>query len=137
MVDIRLRYGSNPHQEFARLLPPSDVSPLRVLNGEASYINILDALTGWQLVRELADVTGKPAAASFKHVSPAGAAVAGPIPADFAQSQFLSKPPTDPVAQAYVRARGGDRMSSFGDAVAISHPVTEELALILRRRSRI
>ena len=131
-LDISLRYGCNPHQKFARLVQPSDRTPLRVLNGEASYINILDALTGWQLVRELAEVTGKAAAASFKHVSPAGAAVADPISEDFARAQFLSEPTNDPVTQAYVRARGADRMSSFGDACAVSHPVTVELATILK-----
>jgi AICAR transformylase/IMP cyclohydrolase PurH len=104
-----------------------------VLNGEASYINILDALTGWQLVRELAAVTGKVAAASYKHVSPAGAAVAGPISEAFARSQMLDAPPTDPAARAYVRARGADRVSSFGDAVAVSHPVSIELAAILKK----
>jgi AICAR transformylase/IMP cyclohydrolase PurH len=130
--EISLRYGCNPHQQFARLVQPSGRAPLRVLNGEASYINLLDALTGWQLVRELAGVTGKAAAASFKHVSPAGAAVAGPISEAFARSQFLGEPPHDPVTRAYVRARGADRMSSFGDACAVSHPVTAELAAVLK-----
>ena len=130
--EIPLRYGCNPHQQSARLLQPGSRTPLRVLNGEPSYINVLDALTGWQLVRELAEVTGKAAAASFKHVSPAGAAVAGRISEDFARSQFLGQPPHDPVTQAYVRARGADRMSSFGDACAVSHPVTAELAAVLK-----
>lgn len=85
-MEIPLRYGCNPHQAFARLVQPGGRAPLRVLNGEPSYINVLDALTAWQLVRELAEATGKAAAASFKHVSPAGAAVAGPIPEDFARS---------------------------------------------------
>ena len=131
-MEIPLRYGCNPHQGHARLLSHAAL-PLRVLNGEPGYINILDALTGWQLVRELAAATGKPAAASYKHVSPAGAAVAGPIPDAFARSLFLDGPPVDPVAQAYVRARGADRVSSFGDAAAVSHPVTLELATILQR----
>jgi phosphoribosylaminoimidazolecarboxamide formyltransferase / IMP cyclohydrolase len=130
--EIPLRYGCNPHQQPARLVQPGGRAPLRVLNGEASYINVLDALTGWQLVRELAEVTGKAAAASFKHVSPAGAAVAGPVSDAFARSQFLSEPPRDPVTQAYVRARGADRMSSFGDACAVSQTVTAELAAVLK-----
>jgi len=102
------------------------------LNGEPSYINILDALTGWQLVRELAATTGKTAAASYKHVSPAGAALAAPIDAAFARSQWLEGTPTDPATQAYVMARGADRVSSFGDAVAVSAPVTVELARYLK-----
>lgn len=114
------------------MLLPGDAAPLRVLNGEPSYINLLDALTGWQLVRELARATGKAAAASYKHVSPAGAAVAAPVSEAFARAQFLAGPPADPVSQAYVRARGADRMSSFGDAVAVSGTVTLELATILK-----
>ncbi len=106
--------------------------PLKVLNGEPSYINVLDALTGWQLVRELAAATGKTAAASYKHVSPAGAALAAPIDAAFARSQWLKDSPEDPATQAYVRARGADRVSSFGDAVAVSAPVTVELARYLK-----
>jgi AICAR transformylase/IMP cyclohydrolase PurH len=102
------------------------------LNGEPSYINVLDALTGWQLVRDLAAVTRKPAAASYKHASPAGAAVAAPISEAFARSQWIENSPTDAVAQAYVRARGADRVSSFGDAAAVSHAVTFELAWHLK-----
>jgi len=109
-----------------------DRLPLTVVNGSPGYINILDALTAWQLVRELNAVTGKQAAASFKHVSPAGAAVAGPITDAFAQSQFLARPPESSVASAYVRARGADRMSSFGDAAAVSGRVNLELAEVLR-----
>lgn len=133
MGSLKLRYGCNPHQPHAALKWPEGSSPLSVLNGEASYINILDALSAWQLVRELRAVTKKTAAASFKHVSPAGAALEGPVSEEFAASQFLDHPPESPVAQAYVRARGADRMSSFGDAVAVSGPVTLELANILRR----
>lgn len=131
-LEIPLRYGCNPHQQSARLSFPGGSAPLRVLNGEPGYINVLDALTGWQLVRELARVTGKAAAASYKHVSPAGAAVAAPVSDAFARAQFLAAPPEDAVSRAYVRARGADRMSSFGDAVAISGTVTRELAEILR-----
>ena len=133
MSTLELRYGANPHQGQARLrLPESDV-PVRVLNGAASYINILDALTAWPLVRELSSVTGKAAAASFKHLSPAGAAVDGPVSDAFVRSQYLDRAPESAVARAYVRARGADRMSSFGDAVAVSETVGVELAQILRR----
>jgi AICAR transformylase/IMP cyclohydrolase PurH len=132
-MDIPLRYGCNPHQGLARVVQQGGSAPLRVVNGEASYINILDALTGWQLVRELSAATGKLAAASYKHVSPAGAAVAGPVSEAFARSQMLEGPPSDPGALAYVRARGADRVSSFGDAVAVSHPVSVELATIVKK----
>jgi AICAR transformylase/IMP cyclohydrolase PurH len=133
VTDIPLRYGCNPDQGAARVILREGLRPpLRVLNGEPSYINILDALTGWQLVRELSAVTGKAAAASYKHASPAGAAVAGAISMDFARSQWLDTPPTDEVTQAYARARGADRVSSFGDAAAVSHPVTVELARLLK-----
>ncbi|HEX7050042.1 MAG TPA: phosphoribosylaminoimidazolecarboxamide formyltransferase [Longimicrobiales bacterium] len=132
-MEIPLRYGCNPHQGAARIVVSGETSPLEVRNGEPSYINILDALTAWQLVRELSAATGKVAAASYKHVSPAGAAVAGPVSEEFARSQMLDHVPTEPTAQAYVRARGADRVSSFGDAVAVSHPVGPELAAILKR----
>lgn len=131
-MNIPLRYGNNPYQRPARLIQPEEHPPLCILNGEPSYINILDALAGWQLVHELSWTTGKAAAASFKHLSPAGAAVAGPVSHNFVRSQFLTELPKDPVSQAYIRARGADRMSSFGDAVAVSETVTAELALILR-----
>lgn len=130
--DIRLRYGTNPHQGSARVVQPSS-EPLRVLAGEPSYINILDALTGWQLVRETARETGKVAAASYKHVSPAGAAVAGEVSDELARAWFLDESPGTPDAQAYVRARGADRVSSFGDAAAVSTRVGVELAEILAR----
>ena len=133
MTNIELRYGTNPHQGQARLRLPESDAPLRVLNGAPSYINVLDALTAWPLVRELSSVTGKVAAASFKHLSPAGAAVDGPVSEAFVRSQFLDHPPESAVARAYVRARGADRMSSFGDAVAVSDTVGVELAQILRR----
>jgi AICAR transformylase/IMP cyclohydrolase PurH len=132
-MEIPLRYGLNPHQVPARLVADGDASPLRIMNGEPSYINVLDALTGWQLVRELSAATGKPAAASYKHVSPAGAAVSAPVSADFAHAQFLDAPPGEVLAQAYVRARGADRVSSFGDAAAVSRTVGIELATILKR----
>ncbi len=132
MSQLDLRYGCNPHQGRARVVLPGSDAPLRVLNGAPSYINILDALTAWPLVRELDHVTGKAAAASFKHLSPAGAAVEGPVSKDFARAQFLEHAPSSAVARAYVRARGSDRMSSFGDAAAVSRNVDVELAGILK-----
>jgi phosphoribosylaminoimidazolecarboxamide formyltransferase/IMP cyclohydrolase len=133
MADLELRYGANPHQGHARLRLPDGQSPLRVLNGAPGYINVLDALTAWPLVRELHSVTGKVAAASFKHLSPAGAAIDGLVSDSFVRSQFLDHLPESPVARAYIRARGADRMSSFGDAVAVSGTVGVELAQILLR----
>lgn len=132
-MEISLRYGTNPHQKNARVLAAQGAMPLKVLNGAPSYINILDALLGWQLVRELKAATGLPAAASFKHTSPAGAAVAKALTPEFRRSQFLGEEPLSPAATAYVRARGGDRMSSFGDAAAISDPVDVSLATVLSR----
>ncbi|MEE9149484.1 MAG: phosphoribosylaminoimidazolecarboxamide formyltransferase [Candidatus Tectomicrobia bacterium] len=131
-VQIDLRYGCNPHQTPARLILP-DPSPVAILQGAPGYINVLDALGAWQLVRELHQATGQPAAASFKHTSPAGAALARPLSEAFKQAQMLPQDALSPVANAYVRARGGDRMSSFGDAVAVSEPVDVSLARVLRR----
>ena len=125
-----LKYGVNPHQRKAFI---SNVSEeMRVLNGAPGYINFLDALTAWQLVMELAGSTGKPSAASFKHVSPAGAAVAAPLSQEFVNTQFLHSGDLSPIATAYARARGGDRMCSFGDALAVSEKVDESLALLLK-----
>jgi AICAR transformylase/IMP cyclohydrolase PurH len=115
------------------MILPAEDSPVRVVNGNPGYINALDALGAWQLVRELKQATGKASAASFKHTSPAGAAVARPLSEAFRRSQFLPEGDLSDVAQAYVRARGGDRMSSFGDAAAVSEPVDTDLARILRR----
>jgi phosphoribosylaminoimidazolecarboxamide formyltransferase/IMP cyclohydrolase len=130
---LELRYGCNPHQKPARLTFDPDPAPLRVLNGAPGYINVLDALGAWQLVRELRGATGLPSAASFKHVSPAGAAVARPLTESFCRSQMLVGADLSPVATAYARARGGDRMSSFGDAVAVSETVDLSLARLLQR----
>jgi len=131
-MKIELKYGCNPHQAPAQVAVPEE-SHFRVLNGKPSYINILDALGAWQLARELKAATGKAAAASFKHTSPAGAAVVGPISDSYRASQFLSDDDLSPVATAYVRARGGDRMSSFGDVAAVSDVVDLSLARILKR----
>jgi len=131
-VIIDLKYGCNPHQKPAQMQLP-DPSPLAILNGTPSMINILDALGAWQLARELKLATGLPGAASFKHTSPAGAAIARPLDEAFLASQFLSKEDLSPAAQAYVRARGGDRMCSFGDVAAVSEIVDESLARVLKR----
>jgi phosphoribosylaminoimidazolecarboxamide formyltransferase/IMP cyclohydrolase len=132
-MKIELRYGCNPHQRPASLVFPATSAPLQVLNGAPGYINVLDALGAWQLVRELRQATGKPSAASFKHTSPAGAAVAQPLDEAFRRSQMLPDEPLSPVATAYARARGGDRMSSFGDAIAVSDEVDASLAQLIRR----
>jgi len=133
-MEISLKYGANPHQVPASLTLP-DPPPFRILNGDPSYINILDALGAWQLVRELGQVTGKVAAASFKHTSPAGAALEGPVSDVFRRSQFLGKADWSAVASAYLRARAGDRMSAFGDAAALSATVDVSLAEVLRREA--
>jgi phosphoribosylaminoimidazolecarboxamide formyltransferase / IMP cyclohydrolase len=129
-MDIALKYGCNPHQTPAGVTVPGDAG-FQVLSGRPGYINFLDALGSWQLVRELKAATGKPAAASFKHVSPAGAAVAGELSATYRASQFLPDDDYSPVATAYARARGGDRMCSFGDVAAVSDVVDLSLARLL------
>lgn len=129
-MEIELKYGCNPHQKPAGVVVP-DGSGFTVHSGRPGYINFLDALGSWQLVRELRAATGKPAAASFKHVSPAGAAVAGELPETYRASQFLSDTDYSPVATAYARARGGDRMCSFGDVAAVSDVVDLSLARLL------
>ena len=128
---ITLRYGANPHQTEASVELPNP-SPLKILNGVPGFINMLDALTSWQLVRELKEATGTASAASYKHVSPAGAAIAKPIDEAFKESQFLKTTDFSEVASAYVRARGGDRLCSFGDALAVSDVVDVSLAQFLK-----
>lgn len=128
---IPLKYGANPHQSEAFLELP-EPSPLKILNGTPGYINLLDALTAWQLARELKEATGRAAAASYKHVSPAGAAIARPIDDDFRESQFLKSTDFSEVASAYVRARGGDRLCSFGDVLSVSDTVDVSLANFLK-----
>jgi len=110
-----------------------DSTPLQILNGRPGYINVLDALGAWQLVRELRRSTGLPSAASFKHTSPAGAAVARPLSDTLRQASLLPDLELSPIATAYVRARGGDRVSSYGDAVAVSDAVDLSLARLLQR----
>jgi phosphoribosylaminoimidazolecarboxamide formyltransferase / IMP cyclohydrolase len=127
-----LRYGMNPHQKPARVTMEEGDLPFTVLNGAPGYINLLDALNSWQLVAELQMLLGQPAAASFKHVSPAGAAIATPMSAAERKSCFVDDLELSPLATAYARARGADRMSSFGDWVALSQPCDEVTAQILR-----
>lgn len=133
-TELTLRYGMNPHQAPARVYMESGAAlPFEVLSGAPGYINLLDALNAWQLVSELKAALGLPAAASFKHVSPAGAAVAVPLSAVEAQSCFVDDLELSPIATAYARARGADRMSSFGDFVALSDPCDEPTARIIAR----
>jgi AICAR transformylase/IMP cyclohydrolase PurH len=133
-MNMTLKYGLNPHQHPAKLVLP-DPSPLKILNGQPGYINLLDAFGAYQLARELKAATGVPGAASFKHTSPAGAAIAKPLTETYLTSQFLNKKDLSPVATAYLRARGGDRMSSFGDVAAVSEIVDVPLANVLRRET--
>ncbi|GAA4869495.1 phosphoribosylaminoimidazolecarboxamide formyltransferase [Paenibacillus vulneris] len=129
---LELRYGMNPHQKHAKLYSQGEL-PIKVLNGDPGFINLLDALNGFQLARELRQATGLPAAASFKHVSPAGAAVASPLTDDLKKAYFVEGLELSPLATAYARARGADRMSSFGDAAALSDIVDASTALLLKR----
>ena len=131
--DLSLRYGMNPHQKPARAYVDAAALPFEVRNGSPGYINLLDALNSWQLVRELRAATGLPSAASFKHVSPAGAAVAVPLSDTLASAYFVDDVELSPLATAYARARGADRISSFGDWVAVSDTVDEPTARLLRR----
>lgn len=131
--ELPLRYGVNPHQTPARVYVADGRLPFQVLNGAPGYINLLDALNAWQLVRELKQAVGLPAAASFKHVSPAGAAVSVPLDAALEEAYFVSGIDLSPLAVAYARARGADRVSSYGDSVALSDPVDLSTADLLRR----
>lgn len=131
--ELALRYGCNPHQTPARVYHKRGALPFTVLNGAPGYINLLDALNAWQLVRELRQVLDLPAAASFKHVSPAGAAVAVPLSAPLARACFVADLELSPLATAYARARGADRVSSYGDWIALSDPVDEPTARLIGR----
>jgi phosphoribosylaminoimidazolecarboxamide formyltransferase/IMP cyclohydrolase len=131
--EIILKYGCNPHQKPAKIYTENRTLPFVILNGKPGYINFMDAFNSWQLVKELKIATNLPAAASFKHVSPAGAAVGVPLSDALKKSYFVSDIDLSPVATAYARARGADRMSSFGDWVAISDIVDLPTAQILSR----
>ena len=130
---LPLRYGNNPHQKPAQIFSTDGPLPITVLNGSPGTINLLDALHGWPLVKELKAATGLPAAASFKHVSPAGAAVSVPLTPELAEAYFVEGEELSPLAIAYARARGADRMSSFGDWVALSDVVDVSTAKMISR----
>jgi phosphoribosylaminoimidazolecarboxamide formyltransferase/IMP cyclohydrolase len=130
--ELSLRYGINPHQTPARVFSDGPL-PFTALNGAPGYINLLDALNSWQLVRELRQVLGIPAAASFKHVSPAGAAVGLPLTDSLRSAYFVQTDELSPLASAYARARGADRVCSYGDWAALSDPVDLSTARLLRR----
>lgn len=133
MKELTLKYGCNPHQVPARIYCRTGELPIKVLNGQPGYINLLDALNSWQLVRELALTLKLPAAASFKHVSPAGAAVGIPLSDLLKKIYFVDDLELSPVATAYARARGADRLSSYGDWAAISEVVDMPTAKLLKR----
>ncbi len=130
--EVTLRYGINPHQAPARAYCDGPL-PFEALNGSPGYINLMDGLNAWQLVRELKEALGLPAATSFKHVSPAGAAVAVEMDEATRGAHFVEDLELSPVATAYARARGADRMSSFGDFAAVSDEVDESLATLIAR----
>ena len=133
MKELELKYGCNPNQKPARVYMEQGELPFEVLNGKPGYINLLDAFNSWQLVREVKEATGLPAAASFKHVSPAGAAVAVPLDDTLKKVYFVEGIKLSDIATAYVRARGADRMSSYGDFVALSDECDEQTASFLAR----
>ena len=132
--ELELKYGCNPNQKPSRIyMKDGSELPVKVLSGKPGYINFLDALNSWQLVRELKEATGLPAAASFKHVSPAGAAVGLPLSDIDRQIYFVDdEGPLTPIACAYIRARGADRMSSYGDWAALSDVCDERTALYIK-----
>ena len=135
MKELALKYGCNPNQKPSRIYMEEGELPIEVINGRPGYINFLDAFNSWQLVRELKAATGLPAAASFKHVSPAGAAVGLPLDETLSKIYFVDdlKVELSPIACAYARARGADRMSSYGDFVALSDTCDEATALLIKR----
>ncbi|MBO4730059.1 MAG: phosphoribosylaminoimidazolecarboxamide formyltransferase [Bacteroidaceae bacterium] len=135
MNEIQLKYGCNPNQKPSRIFMQSGELPVTVLNGRPGYINFLDALNSWQLVKELKAATGMPAAASFKHVSPAGAAIGLPLSDVLKKIYFVDDIDFElsPIACAYARARGADRMSSYGDFIALSDTCDEATALLIKR----
>ena len=135
MKELALKYGCNPNQKPSRIYCTEGELPIEVINGRPGYINFLDALNSWQLVKELKTATGLPAAASFKHVSPAGAAVGLPLSDTLKKIYFVDdiKMELSPLACAYARARGADRMSSYGDFVALSDVCDAATATLIKR----
>ena len=135
MKELELKYGCNPNQKPSRIYMENGELPIKVLNGKPGYINFLDAFNGWQLVSELKKATGLPAATSFKHVSPAGAAVGLPLSEVERKIYWVDDMDVEftPLANAYIRARGADRMSSFGDFISLSDICDKETALVIKR----
>lgn len=135
MKELALKYGCNPNQKPSRIFVTEGELPIEIINGRPGYINFLDALNSWQLVKELKAATGLPAAASFKHVSPAGAAVGLPLSDTLKKIYFVDdiKAELSPIACAYARARGADRMSSYGDFVALSDTCDAVTATLIKR----
>ena len=135
MKELELKYGCNPNQKPSRIYMEEGELPIKVLNGKPGYINFLDAFNGWQLVNELKKATGLPAATSFKHVSPAGAAVGLPLTEVERKIYWVDDMNVEftPLANAYIRARGADRMSSFGDFISLSDVCDKETALVIKR----
>ena len=135
MKELELKYGCNPNQKPSRIYMENGELPIKVLNGKPGYINFLDAFNGWQLVSELKKATGLPAATSFKHVSPAGAAVGLPLSEVERKIYWVDDMDMEftPLANAYIRARGADRMSSFGDFISLSDVCDKETALVIKR----
>ena len=131
--EIALKYGCNPNQKPSRIYMENGELPVTVLNGRPGYINFLDALNSWQLVKELKEATGMPAAASFKHVSPAGAAVGSPLSETERKIYFVDDENLSDIACAYVRARGADRMSSYGDWAALSDVCDADTARMIKK----
>lgn len=133
MTELELKYGCNPNQKPAKIFMENGELPLEVLNGRPGYINLLDALNGWQLVKELKEATGLSAATSFKHVSPAGVAIGLPLSETLQKIYFTDGIELTPLAAAYARARGADRMSSFGDFISLSDECDEATALLIKK----
>ena len=134
MKELELKYGCNPNQKPSRIYMKEGELPIEVLNGKPGYINFLDAFNGWQLVKELKKATGLPAATSFKHVSPAGAAVGLPLTEVERKIYWVDDMgDLSPLASAYARARGADRMSSFGDFISLSDVCDADTARLIKR----
>ncbi|PID92260.1 MAG: 5-aminoimidazole-4-carboxamide ribonucleotide transformylase [Bacteroidetes bacterium] len=126
---MKLKYGMNPNQDYAEVIDPSNA--LQLLNGKPSIINVLDALNAWQLVKEASDELGSQCSTSFKHVTPSGVALSRSL-SDQEKAAYLIKKPLSPLASAYARARGTDRLASFGDFIALSHQLDEETASLIK-----
>ena len=134
MKELELKYGCNPNQKPSKIfMKDGSELPIEVLGGKPGYINFLDAFNSWQLVKELKEATGLPAAASFKHVSPAGAAIGTPLSDTLKKIYFVDDLELSPLACAYAKARGADRMSSYGDFIALSDVCDKETALLIKR----